>query len=137
MNDPHDSTDSLAGEIRRLRPAPLPPELRQSLAMPPPRRAAFPRWVPIALSAAAALVMGLLSIPLLTDTATAGISVWRVDSTMLGTTPLGIVERNGRAWELIEEHWSDEERLLCSTTPVTVSRRSERREIVVQPVTFD
>jgi hypothetical protein len=123
MND-----QRLEEEIRRLRPAPLPTDLKARLAREPELHGRKPRrhmW----LAAAAALVVlaaGIAAPSFFRDTdtspavATSPVSVIQRESTLLGTRTVDQRELDGQVWELIEEQWQDDTIAACSATPVRV-----------------
>lgn len=125
----------LIGRLRGLRPAPLPAEVREQMRQAPARDrhpAVVRWWAPLAAAAGATIL--LFAFHTVEDRP---VSVSRRDSTLLGSTPLAIVERDGRFWEVVEQVWRDEESLFCSTTPVLVRHEANRREIITRPVHFD
>lgn len=138
MNDDIETEDDafLTRQLRALRPAELPGELREQMSHPPSRDRRLPGrvWLRMTLAAAAAVVIGVFLTP---GSGVDPVSVSRRDSTLLGSTSLEVVERDGRLWEVVEQLWRDEESLLCTTTPVVVHHQADRREIVARPVHFD
>lgn len=126
----------LTRQLLSLRPAELPVELRLRMSHPPARDRHRPArvWLPLSLAAAAAAAIGVFLAVFASDVS---VSVSRRDSTLLGSTPLAVVERDGRLWEVVEQRWRDEVSLLSTATPVVVHHLADRREIVARPVHFD
>lgn len=133
MND-----QRLEEEIRKLRPAPLPSDLKARLAQEPElhgRRPGRKMW----LAAAAALVVlaTAIAVPsLLHDTPTtqadaaAPLSVIQRETTLLSTRTIDQREHDGRVWELVEEQWQDNTVCVSSATPVRVRSTVIRPEYV-------
>ena len=135
-------------EIRKLRPAALPADLRMRMrnepALPKPSR--LRRILPIAAAAglaAAACVAIVVSLPdrpgSTADASPAPpdhLTIIEQSSTLADTRTIAIREHQGRMWELVEQEWHDDTVALCSTTPVRVRSTVIRPEIVWVPVNF-
>ena len=63
-------------------------------------------------------------------------SIIRKNQTLLSTKTLATEEIGGQVWEIAEEKWMDNTVATCSTSPVLVSAKEIRREIVFRPVVF-
>jgi hypothetical protein len=138
----------LEDEIRKLRPAALPADLRERMAdepaLPGPTR--FRRVLPIlaaaglAAAACVAIVINLPSQPGSTaDTNPRPpdhLSIIEQESTLMDTRSIAFREHDGRMWELVEQEWRDDTVALCSTAPVRVRSSVTRPVTVWVPVEF-
>ena len=138
----------LENEIRRLRPGPLPEDLRMRMTSEPtpmkhtPLKRVVP-WVVAGALAAAACIAIVLNPPSSTekiaDENTAPpepLSIVEQESTLLESRTIEIREHNGRMWELVDQEWRDDTVAICSTTSVRVQSTVIRPETVWLPVEF-
>lgn len=150
MND-----QDLEQQIRKLRPGPLPPELRSRLREEPPidlpsRRRHLGRWA-MAAAVVGAAILGVMIFPdkpskqvAVEDGTTnelavedhEAFTVIQQEATLIGTRTLERREHDGRLWELVEQQWRDETVAVCSATPVRVRATVIRPETVWVPVKF-
>lgn len=140
MND-----QDLEQQIRKLRPGPLPPELRSRLREEPavnlPRRPRhLGRWAMAAAVVVAATVGALVFPDKQADEVAVEdnkpFTVIQEEATLIGTRTLERREHDGRLWELVEQQWRDETVAVCSATPVRVRSTVIRPEAVWVPVKF-
>lgn len=132
-------------QIRKLQPAPLPPELRARLREEPPAelprsRRHGVRWAMAATVVVAAVLLILVSPHQQPNEVVAEdddhFSVVQQEATLLGTRTLETREYDGQLWELVEQQWRDETVAVCSATPVRVRSTVIRPEAVWVPVKF-
>jgi hypothetical protein len=140
MNDQH-----LEDQIRKLRPAPLPPELRSRLCEEPPveltrHPAHRVRWA-IAAAVVATATLVFLVIP---DNQPSEViaeddgylSVVQQEAALVSTRTLETREYNGQLWDLVENRWREETVAMCSATTATIRSTEIRPELVWVPVEF-
>ena len=139
----------LEQQIRELRPASLPAELRAQLdASEPPVEIGRSRK-PLALLAVAAVLIAAATLAVLlqpnpgtsgvaesTDATDEHFSVVQQESTLLSSRTLETRKHNGRLWELVENQWRDETVAMCSATTARIRSTEIRPEVVWQPVEF-
>lgn len=139
--------EELERQIRRLRPAPLPPDLAIRLKEPPcPESKHPPRPILrfalaaglVALACATSLLIRSLSVntedPPVAESRP--VSHLQKNSTFLGSRRLSLEEREGRMWEISEQEWLDETIVLCSSSHAEFRTSVIRSEIVRAPVQF-
>ena len=125
--------------LRELRPQGLPADLRARVAEPPVRRRHWKNIVVPCVLAAAALWVFFLVFPF-GGAREAGevppVTVRQIESSLVDSKVIAVVEHEGQAWELTQEEWLDEEIVICSSTPVRVRFAETRHEWVSHPVRF-
>lgn len=138
----------LEEEIRKLRPAALPADLRTRMANEPalPGPSRFRRVVPMIAAAglaAAACIAIVINLPDHTEPRVDNsppppehLSIVEQESTLMDTRSITFREHDGRLWELVEQEWRDDTVALCSTTPVRVRSSVTRPVTVWIPVEF-
>lgn len=144
MNDDH----LLENEIRKIRPSPLPDDLRKRMASEPtpikhsPPRRLIP-WAVAAGLAAAACTAILVNLPRSTDmiaetnpNSSEVLSIVEQETTLMDARTVGFREHNGRMWELVDQEWRDNTVAICSSAPVRVRSTVDRPETVWIPVNF-
>ncbi len=140
MND-----HELEKNLRSLRPAPLPSEVRARLKEEPaiqPRRH-HRRNLGFAIAAvlvAAATLVALLT-PKQSDPAMAReedthYSVVQQEAVLLSSRTLETREHNGQLWELVEIQWREDTVSICTATTATVRATEIRPERVWVPVQY-
>lgn len=125
--------------LRELRLQELPADLRARMAEPPARRHHWKNIVVPCVLAAAALWVFFLVFPFGGAREAGGIppvTVRQIESSLIASKVIAVVEQEGQAWELTEEEWLDEEIVICSTTPVRVRLAETHLKLVYHPVKF-
>lgn len=134
-------SSDLENLLRSLTPGELPDDLRERLIdgpanprTPKPLRRWFLR---IGAPLAAAATLAVMIRPSRPPAPAPPVSVHHIDSELIRSTRLGVVEENGRFYQVEERVWRDDESAVCSGTPVRINLGADRRELVYQPVRFD
>lgn len=140
MNDPFYDFEA---QLRSVRPAALPPELKARLASPPAlpnRRRIIPFLTALsALSAAAAWIVSthLHTPPTPPDSNLPLVAESRA-SHVTNLRPVGIVSDNHqRLWRLVEVAWVDADSLVSSPDSLAVISHQHHRAIVPVAITFE
>lgn len=133
MND----DPTLESMLRSLRPAPLPLDLRAALQSPTPSRRPLYRHIWGIAAAAAAFVLACLIFWPTSDQPAPAICIRHTESTLVHSRDLGMIERDGRLWNVQSQEWRDEELTSCSDSALRVSLVLTRHELVYSPVSFD
>ena len=142
-NDPF-----IENEIRKLRPAALPADLRDRMREEPVVRQSsrLRRVLPLATAGAlataacVAIVIKLRVRPEPAIHAGSGppeeLTIIEQNSILADSRTIALHEHHGRMWELVEQEWRDDTVALCSTSPVRVRSTVIRPVIVWRPVEF-
>jgi len=128
--------------LRTLSPGNLPDDLQLRLIDEPVSSRPRPWFGKLLafgtpLAAAAALVLMFRQSSTTTPASVPPVTVHHIDSELIRSTRLGVVEEDGRFYQVEERIWRDDESAVCSGTPVSINLGADRRELVYQPVQFD